>query len=70
MAGQFDQESRLHHGLPQVKLFYMPLNDDNETVACFDGLGELAGGSLREERLEYLDAALDQHGLDKAEYGW
>lgn len=57
-----------------LKPFYMRLNDDKETVACFDllvpGLGELVGGSLREERLPYLDASLDQHGLDKVEYGW
>ncbi len=57
-----------------LKPFYMRQNDNKETVACFDllvpGLGELAGGSLREERLDYLDAALDQHSLDKSEYGW
>ncbi|KLO13726.1 asparaginyl-tRNA synthetase [Schizopora paradoxa] len=57
-----------------LKPFYMRLNDDEKTVACFDllipGLGELVGGSLREERLPYLDAALDKHGLDKAEYSW
>jgi asparaginyl-tRNA synthetase len=45
-----------------------------ETVACFDllfpGIGELAGGSMREHRLTYLEAALDAHGLDKGDYGW
>jgi asparaginyl-tRNA synthetase len=45
-----------------------------ETVSCFDllfpGIGELAGGSMREHRLPELEAALDAHGLDKGDYGW
>lgn len=45
-----------------------------ETVACFDllfpGIGELAGGSMREHRLAELEEALDAHGLDKENYGW
>ena len=45
-----------------------------ETVACFDllvpGMGELVGGSLREERVALLEAALDRHGLDRADYAW
>lgn len=57
-----------------IKPFYMRLNDDGRTVACFDllipGIGELVGGSLREERLSMLDEALVRHGLDKEEYGW
>jgi len=57
-----------------LKPFYMRLNDNDKTVACFDllipGLGELVGGSLREERLDHLDAALDQHNLDKETYVW
>lgn len=58
-----------------LKPFYMRVNDDGRTVACFDllipGLGELVGGSLREERLPLLDQALEQHGLkDREEYGW
>ena len=57
-----------------LKPFYMRLNDDERTVACFDLLiprmGELAGGSLREERLDHLERALDAHGLNKEEYGW
>ncbi len=63
-----------------LKPFYMRLNNSTdrqagrETVACFDllvpGLGELVGGSLREERAELLGVALQRHGLDTAEYGW
>ncbi|RPD66091.1 asparaginyl-tRNA synthetase [Lentinus tigrinus ALCF2SS1-7] len=61
-----------------LKPFYMRVNDNSEpgreTVACFDllvpGMGELVGGSLREERVELLEAALDRHGLDKADYEW
>ncbi|KAH9913429.1 hypothetical protein B0H21DRAFT_660188, partial [Amylocystis lapponica] len=44
-----------------------------KTVACFDLLipqGELAGGSLREERPDLLAAALDRHGLHREEYNW
>ena len=47
---------------------------DQETVACFDllfpGVGELAGGSLREHRLPNLLAALQSHGLDPDRYAW
>ncbi|KZT63665.1 asparaginyl-tRNA synthetase [Daedalea quercina L-15889] len=57
-----------------LKPFYMRLNDDDKTVACFDllvpHLGELAGGSLREERSELLNNALERQELDKAQYGW
>ena len=57
-----------------LKPFYMRLNSDKETVACFDllvpRLGELVGGSLREERLDFLEHALDTHGLNREEYGW
>ena len=45
-----------------------------ETVSCFDllfpGIGELAGGSMREHRLLHLEQALEDHGLDKESYGW
>ena len=59
----------------ELKPFYMRLNDDGKTVACFDllvpGLGELVGGSLREERLSLLEKAMERHGLlGKEEYGW
>lgn len=57
-----------------LKPFYMRLNDDQKTVACFDLLipriGELAGGSIREERLGHLERAMDAHRLSREEYGW
>ena len=58
----------------EIKAFYMRLNDDNKTVAAVDllvpGVGELIGGSQREERMDYLDAAFEKFGLDKETYGW
>jgi asparaginyl-tRNA synthetase len=58
----------------ELKPFYMRLNEDGKTVACFDllvpHLGELAGGSLREERLLYLQRAVEQHQLDPTIYDW
>ncbi|TDL18793.1 asparaginyl-tRNA synthetase [Rickenella mellea] len=62
-----------------LKPFYMRSNEDSSnpnlcTVACFDllipGRGELAGGSLREERLPVLDRALEKNGLSGENYGW
>jgi asparaginyl-tRNA synthetase len=58
----------------QIKAFYMRLNDDDKTVAAMDvlapGIGEIIGGSQREERLEVLDRRMDENGLDKNIYGW
>jgi len=58
----------------QIKAFYMRLNDDERTVAAMDvlapGIGEIIGGSQREERLDVLDARLGQLGLDPAHYEW
>ncbi|MBO7942096.1 hypothetical protein JTP77_040295, partial [Streptomyces sp. S9] len=52
------------------KAFYMRLNDDGKTVAAMDvlapGIGEIIGGSQREERLDVLDARMAQFGLDPA----
>lgn len=57
-----------------IKSFYMRLNDDGKTVAAMDilapGIGEIIGGSQREERLDVLDARLAEMGLDKADYSW
>jgi len=57
-----------------IKAFYMRLNDDERTVAAMDvlapGIGEIIGGSQREERLEVLDRRLDEVGLDKRTYWW
>ncbi|HEY2394690.1 MAG TPA: asparagine--tRNA ligase [Rudaea sp.] len=58
----------------QIKAFYMRLNDDGKTVAAMDvlapGIGEIIGGSQREERLDYLDRRMVQFKLDPAHYGW
>ncbi len=57
-----------------IKAFYMRINDDNKTVAAMDvlapGIGEIIGGSQREERLDVFDRRLDEMGLDKEDYGW
>jgi len=58
----------------EIKAFYMRLNDDGKTVAAMDvlapGIGEIVGGSQREERLSVLDARMVASGLDPAHYGW
>jgi asparaginyl-tRNA synthetase len=58
----------------EIKAFYMRLNDDDRTVAAMDvlapGIGEIIGGSQREERLEVLDARIKANGLDPQHYGW
>jgi asparaginyl-tRNA synthetase len=58
----------------EIKAFYMRVNDDGRTVAAMDvlapGIGEIIGGSQREERLEALDARMDESGLDKEHYAW
>jgi asparaginyl-tRNA synthetase len=57
-----------------IKPFYMRLNDDNETVAAMDvlvpNIGEIIGGSQREERLEVLEARMAETGMDKDTYWW
>ncbi|MGQ3890647.1 asparagine--tRNA ligase [Legionella sp. CNM-4043-24] len=57
-----------------IKGFYMRLNDDGRTVAAMDvlapGIGEIIGGSQREERLEVLDRRMDECHLDKEAYDW
>ena len=57
-----------------IKAFYMRLNDDGKTVAAMDvlapGIGEIIGGSQREERLDVFDARLEEMGLNKEDYWW
>lgn len=57
-----------------IKAFYMRINDDGKTVAAMDvlapGIGEIIGGSQREERLDVFDARLDEMGLSKEDYAW
>ncbi|MDO4983026.1 MAG: asparagine--tRNA ligase [Eubacteriales bacterium] len=58
----------------EIKAFYMRANDDGRTVAAADclvpGIGEIIGGSQREERLELLEARMDELGLKKEDYWW
>jgi asparaginyl-tRNA synthetase len=57
-----------------IKAFYMRLNEDGKTVAAMDvlapGIGEIIGGSQREERLDVLDARMAEMGLNKEDYWW
>ena len=57
-----------------IKAFYMRLNDDKKTVAATDllvpGIGEIIGGSQREERLDVLEARMAELGLAKEDYSW
>lgn len=58
----------------EIKAFYMRMNDDNKTVAAMDllvpGVGELIGGSQREERLDVLEKRLEELELNKEDYWW
>jgi len=58
----------------EIKSFYMRLNDDNKTVSAMDvlvpGIGEIIGGSQREERLDVLEKRMGEMGLDKYTYKW
>jgi len=58
----------------EIKAFYMRLNDDGKTVAATDclvpGIGEIIGGSQREERLDVLEKRMDELGLKKEDYWW
>ncbi len=57
-----------------IKAFYMRLNDDEKTVAACDllvpGIGELVGGSQREERYDVLERRMDEMGMNKEELQW
>ena len=56
----------------EIKAFYMKLNDDGKTVAAMDclvpGIGEIIGGSQREDKLEVLEQRMDELGLKKEDY--
>jgi asparaginyl-tRNA synthetase len=58
----------------QIKAFYMRLNDDGKTVAAADclvpGIGELCGGSQREEREDVLAGRIEETGMDPKDYWW
>lgn len=58
----------------EIKAFYMRVNDDNKTVAAMDllvpGIGEIIGGSQREERLDRLEEKIVENGMDPEDYWW
>ena len=58
----------------RIKAFYMRLNDDNQTVAAMDLLvprvGEIIGGSQREERLDVLEGRMQAHGIESSSLDW
>jgi asparaginyl-tRNA synthetase len=58
----------------EIKPFYMRMNEDEKTVAAMDllvpGIGELIGGSQREERLDRLEARMNEMGMDTEPYWW
>lgn len=58
----------------EIKAFYMRMNEDGKTVRAMDvlfpGIGEIIGGSEREERLEVLDEKMEKFGIDKEELWW
>ena len=58
----------------EIKAFYMRLNDDGKTVAAADclvpGIGEIIGGSQREERLDMLEARIRELGMKPEDYWW
>ncbi|MFP4456705.1 MAG: asparagine--tRNA ligase [Clostridia bacterium] len=58
----------------EIKAFYMRLNEDNKTVGAMDllvpGIGEIIGGSEREERLDVLEMRINEMGLDMDDYQW
>ena len=57
-----------------IKAFYMRMNDDGKTVAAMDllvpGVGEIIGGSQREERMDVLTARMAECGLNEEDYWW
>jgi len=71
---KFQRATFVYNYPREIKAFYMRDNEDGKTVAAMDllvpGVGELIGGSQREERLGRLEAKLEEFGLDKEDYWW
>jgi asparaginyl-tRNA synthetase len=70
----FNQPVIIYDYPREIKPFYMRVNDDGRTVAALDvlvpGIGEIIGGSQREERLDVLTARMDEMGLSREDYWW
>ena len=71
---KFDSAVFVYNYPKTIKPFYMRENDDGKTVAAMDllvpGVGELIGGSQREERLDRLTAKMASEGLNEEDYWW
>jgi asparaginyl-tRNA synthetase len=75
LAEEYVKKPVFLYGYPKtIKPFYMRVNDDGSTVAAMDllvpGIGELIGGSQREERLDVLESRMEEMGMDKEPYWW
>ncbi|MGM0451564.1 MAG: asparagine--tRNA ligase [Thermodesulfobacteriota bacterium] len=75
LAESYFKQPVIVHDYPRaIKPFYMRVNDDGKTVGAMDvivpGIGEIIGGSQREERLEVLEARMHETGIDPAQYWW
>ena len=75
LTEQHFQSPIILHDYPRtLKPFYMRLNDDGKTVRAMDvlvpGVGEIIGGSQREERLDVLEQRMREQGLDPEQYSW
>jgi len=70
----FKKPTTVYNYPKEIKPFYMRLNDDDKTVTAMDllvpGIGEIVGGSQREERLDVLIANMERHGLPMEDYAW
>ncbi len=70
----FKKPTTVYNYPKEIKPFYMRLNDDDKTVTAMDllvpGIGEIVGGSQREERLDVLLANMERHGLSTEDYSW
>lgn len=75
LTEEFFKKPTIVTGYPKnIKAFYMRSNDDDKTVAAMDvlvpGIGEIIGGSQREERLEFLEKRMNELKLNKQDYWW
>jgi asparaginyl-tRNA synthetase len=70
----FKQPTTVYNYPKEIKPFYMRLNDDGRTVTAMDllvpGIGEIIGGSQREERHDVLLENFKHHGIDSPAYSW
>jgi asparaginyl-tRNA synthetase len=74
LTDHFKKPTFVYNWPREIKPFYMRENEDNKTVGAFDlivpGIGELIGGSAREDRLERLEKKMKEHNMDLQDYEW